>query len=90
MTINTPEDLVKAINSMLLQMNRPQRKQFLLWVKRRRKEYDFTYPEGWKFKEEANAEQGNTVESVVTVPDAPVIVTPEPGIIIPDSAKASS
>ena len=46
--LRTPADLVKAMNAMLLQMNRPQRKGFLKWVKEKRRQYDFQYPQGYK------------------------------------------
>lgn len=40
-------DLVRAIDMMLLQMDKRQRKSFLSWVKQRRNRYDFAYPQGY-------------------------------------------
>lgn len=52
MEINSPVEMVKAIDLLLLQMDRQHRKGFLLWVKDRRKQYDMLYPMGWKPPEE--------------------------------------
>lgn len=48
MEINTPQELIVAINNLLAQMDRPTRKRFLMWVKTRRNLYDFNYPMGYK------------------------------------------
>lgn len=55
MEINSPQELVTAIHNMVLQMNKKQRKSFLMWVKQLRNRYDVNYPEGLLPKEPENA-----------------------------------
>lgn len=90
MEINSPEDLVKAIASLLVQMNRKQRKQFLMWVKSKRKEFDFKYPEGYVVKEEINVQPYSLAECSVAAPNAPVLLVPDTGIVIPTDPKIGS
>lgn len=54
MEINNPNELIQAIQTMLMQMNKPQRKLFLKWVKAKRNDFDFNYPNGYVFKEGTN------------------------------------
>lgn len=46
MEINTADEMMKAIEELIKAMSRPTRKQFYLWVKQKRKMYDFTHPLG--------------------------------------------
>lgn len=48
MEINSPLDMIKAIDLMVMQMDKTHRKQFLAWVKDRRRQYDLLYPQGWQ------------------------------------------
>lgn len=80
MEINTPEQLMAAIKLLVVQMDRKQRKQFLMWIKRMRTEYDFKYPQGYQVKETTNEKK---VQVAITEP-APVIVVPDSNIIIPE------
>lgn len=94
MQINSPEELIKAINSLLLQMDRGQRKQFLGWVKARRRTYDFNYPQGYKYKGEDNAKDTTDVAAPVdtgVVEPIPVVIAPaHTGIIVPDGSIAGN
>jgi hypothetical protein len=74
MEINSPVEMVKAIDLLLLQMDKQNRKQFLNWVKDRRKQYDFLYPTGWKPPE---ADEKSSKPSIL-VPDTYKGVTNEP------------
>lgn len=49
MELNDPKQLVQIIDAMLFSMDRTGRKQFYLWVKKKRREYDFSYPLGGKY-----------------------------------------
>jgi hypothetical protein len=48
MEINSSGDMLKAIDLLIIQMDRPQRKKFQNWIKDRRHQYDLLYPQGWK------------------------------------------
>ena len=94
MQINTPEELVRAIDSLLMQMNKKQRKEFVEWAKSRRRVHDFNYPMGYQIKQESTNEQNNTSDNR-TVLDSnisnPVVQrVQEPGIVGPDGTVISS
>ena len=95
MTINTPEELVRAIDSLIMQMSKKQRKEFLGWVKSRRRTHDFNYPTGYKAPIQENTNEQNNVKDNGTVLDSSVS-TPvvqrvqEPGIVGPDGTVISS
>lgn len=67
--IRSPKDLVMAINSMLLQMNRKQRKGFLQWVKQKRTQYDFQYPQGYQPPKEAVIVEEKTAPTILVPQD---------------------
>jgi len=76
MEINSPVEMVKAIDLLILQMDKQHRKGFLTWVKERRKQYDMLYPMGWKPPEPEGSK--------------PSILVPENSkttIIIPEGVK---
>src|ERR1700675_607708 len=78
MEINSPVEMIKAIDMLILQMDKPHRKQFLAWVKNRRNQYDLLYPMGWKPPEEEAPK--------------PSILVPEnarEAIIIPEGVKTN-
>lgn len=76
MEINSPEQMMAAIKILLVQMNKDQRKQFLEWVKRHKREMDFNYPQGLKIKE-------TTDEPKTEAPAAPVLTVPDTELIVP-------
>ncbi len=80
MEINSPDQLMNAIKLLIVQMDRKQRKQFLMWVKRMRNEFDFKFPEGYKIeaKELQNESKATVVDTV------PAIVVPDNSIIVPE------
>ncbi len=87
MTLNSPEDLLKAIDLLLLSMDRPQRKLFLKWIKIKRSTYDTNFPMGKKL-ETLNEDSKPVVASsdtVLTVPDTSLIVPANAGVIVPNS-----
>jgi hypothetical protein len=74
--INSPEAMMNAIKLLILQMNREQRKKFLMWVKAKRNEFDFSYPQGYKLEEkEIVNEPAKEVSAdvVLTVPDTRLV-----------------
>lgn len=85
--LRTPADLVKAMNAMLLQMNRPQRKGFLKWVKEKRKQYDFQFPEGYKPPKEEPKNETIISEPRIIVDTSgnPVVSVPVTGVSSPVS-----
>lgn len=95
--LRTPADLVKAMNAMLLQMNRPQRKSFLKWVKEKRKQYDFQFPQGYKpqpevVKDEQIISEPRTIvdSSGTVVATIPVTGDSSPASTITDSVATES
>lgn len=95
MTLNSPEDLLKAIDLLLLSMDRPQRKLFLKWIKIKRNTYDTNFPMGKKL-ETLNEDSKPAVASsdtVLTVPDTSLIVPSVQsvsGVIVPGSVGSSN
>lgn len=87
MNLSGPEDLLKAIDLLLLTMEKPQRKLFLQWIKTKRKVYDFNFPNGKKL-ETLNAEQNNVATNIL-VPNQPdgIIPVTEP-LIVPDTTAS--
>ena len=90
MNINSPEELLQAVNALMMQMTREQRKHFFAWIKRQRNAHDFNYPQGYTFKEEVNVQPDCTAEPIVPAPAAPVLIVPDTGIIVPTDTKAVS
>lgn len=90
--LHSASDLINAIRGMMMQMNRKQRKGFLTWVKERRNEYDFRFPQGYVHKDAPN-DQTTAVQPSVDVPVAesvPALIVPEPGIVNPAGEVVSS
>lgn len=88
MEINSPEQLLTAIKLLIKQMDRPQRKQFLEWIKRTKNEYDFNYPMGFKLEVPQTKETPN--EPVTEAATAPVISVPVTELILPPGSKEAS
>jgi hypothetical protein len=66
MEINTPEELVNAIDQLIITLNRAGRVRFLKWVKDRKRTYDLNYPTGFKVEEKKDDKSYTvTVEPVV-------------------------
>ncbi len=79
MEINSPDQLMGAINLLMLQMNRGQRKQFHNWVKTKINSYNFNYPEGYKIPQPSKETTDASKEAAI----APVIVVPTTEILVP-------
>jgi hypothetical protein len=90
--LRTPADLVKAMNAMLLQMNRPQRKGFLKWVKEKRRQYDFQFPEGYKPPKEEPKNETIISEPriIVDASGSPIVSVPVTGNSSPTSPVTDS
>ena len=73
MIINSPDEMMNAIKLLILQMNREQCKQFLAWVKAKRNEFDFNYPQGYKI-ESKEIPNESKAEPVFVVPNTELIV----------------
>lgn len=80
MELNDPRQLIQLIDAMLYSMDKAGRKRFLLWVKQKRKVYDFNFPLGGSHDKSSSvdasisgAESGNSEQSNPTEPSAEVV-----------------
>lgn len=77
MEINSPDQFIKALANLMMQMDRKQRKKFLEWVKQRRLQYDFQYPEGYKPPVIKETKDADTTAPAIIVPNTELLV-PKP------------